>query len=582
MDELETNYESFGIVDLGNECAAYYARKKGRSHIENGTVCQDYCLAENIDSQTQVVCLADGHGGKDYIKSDIGSRIACEVFRNIVKTTKNSYWDSPDQGGWLDILNTKEFKAAYIQAWKKAVIEDYLSEQGDCKEGEISIIKKYGTTFLFVVYTDDRIAIGQLGDGAILLLNDYDQCQLFKRHEVKISSRTSSLASNRAEYAFYTDIYECSQFSYVLLSTDGIYDKLDNADSFMIYANSLIGQIIDDHAIKKPFYVKDIDVSEISRDDCTIAMMVFKGKVSRYELPEMEESQYEDVKFKRSLNGIEIYEAKKKGKIYELHVVGERMGKSDLDLKSCNLIKEDFRIPVSEGRVVYAYSISDNWKRISELMECGEHLEKVYWFNDEEKSDPESIYSNEYWLDFYEKMLQVKEEFESINVALCRYAFECAFVTEKNEIKFLSDSLHQVKGKTADSAVVFNHLFERFSIIGRLKCGKISIPLFDCICFGQNIVMLHAVSEKQPLCRVIFNPEKKVLGLWNVTDRSWNIEKEKRKEIPAQGVLRLNKDHVFNIRCDEKEITQGAELIDGYARYEVNIFRRAEDEKRGR
>lgn len=577
MDGIVTNYEDFRSVALEKGCITRYARKKGRSHVENGTVCQDYCLAKNIDSETQVVCIADGHGGEAYSKSEIGSKLACEIFCDSIKGIKESQAALKIGEAWLNVLKTRDFKDAYLQSWRKAAVDNYLSETEDCSETEASIVKKYGTTFLFVVYTNAKIAIGQLGDGAILLFNDYEQCQLFKRHKVKTSSHTSSLASNRAEYAFAVDIYDRSLYSYVLLSTDGIYDKLDNNDSFLLYAKSLIAQIDNDNAINKPFDVEGIDVSEISKDDCTIAIMVFEEKAPKYELMNMEEYGYEDIVFKRSLTGVEVYEAVKEGKQYELHVVNGDITELDLDLKSCQFTKSDLKIPFPDGKIVYVYSVPDSWRRINELIECGEHLEKKYWFNDSELSLPEegehnipSTYSNEYWLDFYEKMLRVGSEFDIVNILFNQYAFESVFITEDKEIAVLSDA---IKRKGTDSNYVFNNFLGNFSIIGKISCGNISLPLFECIAQGQNIVMLHAPLEKKPLCRVIFNQDKKKLGLWNATNKVWNIENEKRKEIPVQGVLRLNKNHVFLVRCDEKKIAQGAEVVDGYARYQIDIFK---------
>ena len=589
MDESATKYEAFGSLELKDACTTHYARKKGRSHVINGTVCQDYCLVENIDSETQVVCVADGHGGDDYVKSDVGSRLACEIFYDFIKKIKKDHEEKVG-GTWLDVLRTRDFKDGYIQLWKDAVIKDYLSSNENCNETENSIVKKYGTTFLFAVYSDSQIAVGQLGDGAILLFNDYNQGQLFKRHKRKTSSRTSSLASSRAQYAFVTDVYNCNQFSYVLLSTDGIYDKLDKEGSFLIYANSLVQQINVDKKLNEPFCVNDTDVSEISKDDCTIAMIDFEKKSQIYDVSDISMFGYEDIKFKRGLKGIEIYEAKKDGTLYEIHILQSGIENSEIELKSCTIIKESARILMADGRTVYPYQIPDNWLRIRELIECGEHLEKKYFFNDNddesESSESESVIklnecSNEYWLDVYEKMMRVKEEFDTMNAALYDYAFECAFITEEKEIVFLSDSLYDAKTEDEMSGFVFNNgFFGYLSIIGKITCGEISIPLFECASHGQNIVMLHALPQRKSLCRVVFNRDKKMFGLWNITSGAWIVENKARRELLSKGVLRLTKNNVFFVQCDEIETIQGAEIVDGYAKYQVNVFfRRMANEK---
>lgn len=578
MDGSGVNYEAFGKLEFKENCTTYYVRKKGRSHVADGTVCQDYCLAKNIDDETHVVCVADGHGGAEYVKSDIGSRLACEVFCDIVKQAKVASGFTEYKGNWLDMLRTKEFKTSYIHAWTSAVLSDYsVTEENGNGENEIAIIRKYGTTFLFAVYTKDKICIGQLGDGAILLFDDYNQYQLFKRHGVKLNSSTNSLASNLGKYAFVIDVFKRDAFSYVLLSTDGIYDRLDGDYSFLFYANSLVKQISEKQMLENPFSFEDKDVSEISKDDCTIALLAFEKKSSAYEHPEIEQHGYTSVRFKRSLNGIEIFEAEKDETVYEIHIVESKFTESDSDLKCCKCEKALSKFPLSDDKTALVYHIPVNWDRISELIESGEHLEKRYWFNENElvSIDYGSIdnkFTNEYWLDVYEKMMQLKEEQRIIHQSLCEYAFECAFVTADNEIVFLSDAFSASNETGVGKRSLFDKFFGYFNMIGKMSCGREVIPLFGCTSHGQNIVMLHAVSRRIPLGRVIFNKDKKIFGLWNATDSAWNVEDKKRGEIPTHGVLRLNRNQVFYVRCGETETSDVTRLVDGYARYEITIF----------
>ena len=50
------------VCRLDPNTTTYYASKQGRAHVANNTVCQDYSLADNIDNDCQVVCVAVGHG----------------------------------------------------------------------------------------------------------------------------------------------------------------------------------------------------------------------------------------------------------------------------------------------------------------------------------------------------------------------------------------------------------------------------------------------------------------------------------------------------------------------------------------
>ena len=572
-----TLYESVGIKALEGYCKTYYARKKGKSHIENGTVCQDYCLVENIEDDIQIICLADGHGGEAYIKSDKGSYYACNVFLELIKEIKSNCDQRKNTSTLIDVLRNQNFKKVYIQSWKQAVVEDYRKENTESNESVQTIIKKYGTTFLFTVVCKDYLVVGQLGDGAIMLSNECGQHQLFKRHTIKTTSATSSLASNRAEFAFVIDVYERKYFSSILLSTDGIYDKLDTDNAFSLYEKDLVKQIEEYGELKQPFMVSGIDVSDISKDDCTISLVRLSEKAVPIISTEINGLGYENIKFVRYVKGLLVLEGEKQGKKVEIHISKMTEEEITCELKSVRLIKSKQLLKINNELYAFVYELPDNWHRVGELVDSGEHLEKRYWFNSnewitEEDSSSVSEYSNEYWLSFYEQILSLEDELLVLKMSTKEYLNESLFITKDNEIAILSDGLTICKEGIRCSSI--RRLLSRFSIIGKLTCGKISIPLFETVTQGQSIAMLHLVTEKKVLCKVIYNNEKKILGLWNATSDSWNIESGKRKSIPEQGVMRLNKDQYFYVVTDGANINPDAEFVDGYAKYQVKILRR--------
>lgn len=572
-----TLYESLGTKTLNNYCTTYFARKKGKSHVASGTVCQDYCLVENIGDDVQVVCVADGHGGEAYTKSDKGSYLACIVFFELIKNIRNNCGNRKSTDTLVEVLRTVDFKKAYIQSWKRAVLDDYKSENVNSKEVAQSIIKKYGTTFLFTVICKDYLILGQLGDGAILLSNDFGQQQIFKRHSIKTTSATSSLASNRAEFAFVIDVYEKKFFSSVLLSTDGIYDKLDTDNSFYLYEKDLIKQTNEYGELTKPFMVRDIDVSEITKDDCTISLVRLSDKSTSVIPEEIYQIGFENIRFLRYKKGVLIFEGEKENSKYEIHVLEETGRECDCQLETVKIQKADSIVKLNSVLYAYVYSISDNWQRVGKLIDGGEHLEKRYWFNDNEllvDDDTVStgVYSNEYWLKFYEQMLLFESELTKLKISVREFVEEALFITDNEEIVILSDSFMEHNDNSVCEPI--KRLLSRFSIIGKLSCGKISIPLFETTTQGQSITMLHITNERKILCKVIFNPEKKILGLWNATGNPWNVESGKRKCIPEQGVMRLSKDQCFYVAPEDVTTNPDAEFVDGYAKYQVKILRR--------
>lgn len=578
MSVVDFKFEDIGSVDSGTGCHAYFARKRGKSHMESGTVCQDYCLVENLDDDVLVIAVADGHGGENYPKSDIGARIACETVVSSVKNILKYRLPSMAGDTWVWAVQSKEFKTKYINLWKEAVLGDYGQTSGNVQESaQGNVIRQYGTTILFVIVTKEYVALGQLGDGAILMFNHDGQCQLFKRHAVKTSSKTSSLASGRAEYAFMVNVFPRELFGNILLSTDGIYDKLDTEGSFLAYADSLLKQVQERGKLDRPFEIEGIDVSGISKDDCTIALMVSDSPTRKFELKTPPWHKCKNTEFMRAYNGVEIYQAQNGEGGLEFHVTEDVPLLKRLDVKSCQICYPEESSARPQNKRMFSYVLPKGLVGLRKLIEYGEHLEKRYWFNDkgyafgQEQADTD-LYSNQFWLGLYEKLKLVEKEFEIIKIYPVSAMFDTAYITADGNLLFFADALRQEGFEKEKLARAFNHFYECFSMIGKLSCGKIAIPLYRCAAQGQNINMLHMSGMGASLCRVIYNSDKKMYGLFNLSGKTWDTDNGKGKEIAPQGVLRLNKNRSFVVKGTGYDAVPGAELVDGLARYKVELF----------
>ena len=62
----------------------YTVTNRGYLHKKEGKPCQDYSLCYHDEEKT-IIAVADGHGGKAYIRSNRGSRFACEAVLNVFK-----------------------------------------------------------------------------------------------------------------------------------------------------------------------------------------------------------------------------------------------------------------------------------------------------------------------------------------------------------------------------------------------------------------------------------------------------------------------------------------------------------------
>lgn len=528
----------------------FLACKRGRSHIATGKVCQDYCVAKKITDGIFVVAVADGHGGDDYVKSDIGSQEACN---SVVKLAKK--YSSLDSLNFSCKWTSPEIKEELFDVWQTAVLANYRSENPDAKDSDADIIKKYGTTLLFALVTKRYIILGQVGDGAILLFNNQNQSQLFKRHNPKTDSKTSSLASNRGIYSLIIESYKLLnlKFNKILLSTDGIYDKLDRGDNFARYANELAAQIREKPLEEiLPFTVAEIDVSEKSSDDCTIAAIVSPPTDSKYEFSSTDSAQaLIDWNFERAYNRMEIYSARRDGVILEAHI-SKRLFKENY---SFDELADKIKLlkPILTTSSNNIFELPAGLFRVWELIEHGEHLEKRYISDDEPQ-----LFTNEFWLEFYETIRELKKLFAEKNYFAEENFFKTMLISERGEIFLFEDCLSSAQFYAVSSRKLFETMESYFGFLGKIICGEKFLPLFKCPkhSWGQIVPELHTANGKN-FCRVVYNAKINAYGLQNLSDKIWLTED---KQVKPNQVLKITGAHILKIPDDENII------------YEIKLF----------
>ena len=586
------------VCCLDPNTTTYYASKQGRAHVANNTVCQDYSLADNIDNDCQVVCVADGHGSKEYIYSDIGAKIACELFVEMVRILKAGYEKTgvPD---WTEYLKTAKFKSAFIQMWRKKVVEDYESRAEKVSEAKLSdlkVIRKYGTTFLFAIRYRNKIVLGQLGDGAILMGFSGDgtpegNWQLFKRHGLKYNSITNSMASNTAEYTFLIDSFERDNIAYLLLSTDGIYDCLDQGDAFFQYAQALIEQIHETKALDRPFHLDDeTDVSRYTGDDCSIALMLFGDAVTggTQEQQEIESLGYSEVKCERFLKNLRIYTAiDSEGEEVELHVTPYEAEANIPEGLSEKVLLPKVLKKLEKAGLLYVYPKSDmdRGDRLGILFEQERQTEKRYCLPGRKAEEAE--YSNSFWLNVLEELMAIRRTLKQENAAVIDELKECLIVT-KEGVFLLPDGLKTREHHRTDNKLHLrgmDRILESIGIVGVISCGNRNIPIYRSACHrSQSIPVLHTDIQEEDaetedagtidtgdtLARCIYRQDRGY-GLWNGSGVPWKLKEG--KIVPAGKTLRLNTKtgNEFRIPTDDEAVPELG-IWDSCATYEARLY----------
>lgn len=127
------------------------ASVRGTSHERTNTPCQDSHDFRLVNGDIMLAAVADGLGSAG--KSDIGASLAVKSILDVLESRLSVGLPTTDND-WVSLLQ-------HSFATTRAALEDYA-----CKED--IILRELGTTLLVAVCHPDWLAVGHLGDGAIV------------------------------------------------------------------------------------------------------------------------------------------------------------------------------------------------------------------------------------------------------------------------------------------------------------------------------------------------------------------------------------------------------------------------------
>lgn len=257
----------------------------GASHIESGTVCQDYSDFKTAEKYA-VAAVADGHGSKKHFRSDLGSKYAVESaisaideFCSDFEEFEHKFRDDPDY------IITK-IQKYIIKSWYDKVNEHYKNnavrqeEREKLTDEELSAIKTesiYGSTLLVAVLTENFCFGLQLGDGSLVVIKQCGESYMpIVDDESCPANLTSSLCNSNA-IKMFNYFYSYDKPLTIILSTDGLYTSFSSRESFEEY-NCLLASQMDDIELLKSRINKNFvrRTNSGSRDDISIAIIFEK------------------------------------------------------------------------------------------------------------------------------------------------------------------------------------------------------------------------------------------------------------------------------------------------------------------
>ena len=317
---------------------AFHMSERGESHLHDGRVCQDSSASFSDECGT-VTVVSDGHGGCDYVRSQIGSAMACEAaVKNIRRLFENispeAFLAEPD-------MMLIQLEAAIINDWNESVRSHYeanpfTEEELDCVSEKAGasyrsghrIERAYGATLIAAAVTRDyRFGI-QIGDGKCAAFDEAGICtQPIPWDEKCFLNKTTSICGSDALRDF-RHFYSEKIPTAVFMGSDGIDDSFKNEEDMydfyktILYAFSISDytQAVDELKAYLPRLSKEGSADDVSiaawMDMDALKSVVDKIKAEGEEAEEPEENkkteeEKETIEKEKSEEGNEAEEGKK-------------------------------------------------------------------------------------------------------------------------------------------------------------------------------------------------------------------------------------------------------------------------------
>ena len=218
-------------------------RVQGASHKRVDKICQDNYFRKEIGEDITILAVADGHGSDASPFSETGSKIAVDIFGNIMENYVQAYRNQEDQ--LLTFLNREsEVKLARSidETWKAKVLANHLKNKRPTpktpsgKKDEKTIYRMYGTTLLGILITKTFVFAFQMGDGDMVLVNVVKADFLLEGDHL-LGVETHSLSRENAwEKAISVvkrrEADEVIPFA-IMMSTDGFSNSYKSEDAYL-------------------------------------------------------------------------------------------------------------------------------------------------------------------------------------------------------------------------------------------------------------------------------------------------------------------------------------------------------------
>lgn len=254
----------------------FHAVTIGQSHVKKGIPCQDAAISyEDPENQIYIGVISDGHGSKDYFRSDVGSSIlvngTMELLKTFAEAQENALFQeefvtrqtitelnqendpafgdkgSPNKTKNEDVLNhlfksiISKWQERIYQHWQENIPSaDFLIEKGVSENRRLNYLNNkeieiaYGCTILAFLKTKDFWFTFQLGDGMCIAFDEEmnDFAPIPKDPQCEGSTTTSMCQSNAFDNFRFA--YGTKKLIALFIGSDGMEGRYGDLDFYTI------------------------------------------------------------------------------------------------------------------------------------------------------------------------------------------------------------------------------------------------------------------------------------------------------------------------------------------------------------
>lgn len=218
---------------------------RGASHISSNLPCQDSVYSLNFDGFA-IGAVSDGHGGKRYFRSQIGSNLAASLSIQIISgAMKEKEFIVGLRFNPENALS--ELESRIYSEWKSSVLaydsanpltDDEIKYVQDNELMNDDPVKRYGCTLLISVLGDGFSFCIQIGDGDIVCLYPNGTYSLPVPIDPRcIDNITTSMCGSEAIRDFRHVFLDYPVAAFVL-SSDGVSTSFSKENKFLEYARN--------------------------------------------------------------------------------------------------------------------------------------------------------------------------------------------------------------------------------------------------------------------------------------------------------------------------------------------------------